>query len=208
MALNRIWENRNKGEKTAAGSFGERAEQQEKGSRGKPVGQTQLRVIKEKMQMNAVELKAFVNHSHSLIHHHLKGSQGSHCPPEPHGKSFLLQSQSAGRTRVPGSAQTQAHEDVPTGKVCQQDQQLLLIWHVQNPRCRKLSLEVQGVSFMFPSTFKLMLIPSRRGKSHRSCQQRDRTHKIIQKTTSERVVAVLRTRQWRMQQKNLGKLIW
>lgn len=75
MALNRIWENRNKGEKTAAGSFGERAEQQEKGSRGKPVAQTQLRVIKEKMQMDAVELKAFVNHSHSLIHHHLKGSQ-------------------------------------------------------------------------------------------------------------------------------------
>lgn len=76
MALNRIWENRNKGEKTAAGSFGERAEQQEKGSRRKPVAQTRLGVMKAKMQMDALELKAFVNHSHSLIHHHLKGSQG------------------------------------------------------------------------------------------------------------------------------------
>lgn len=91
--------------------------------------------------------------------------QGSHCPPE------------APRNPPEPPARCQAvSRDEPTGKICQQHQQFLLSWHLQNLPCRKLRLEVQGVSFMSPNASKLVFIPSRRGKSHRSCQLRGTTH--------------------------------
>lgn len=134
------------------------------------MAQTQLRVIEEKMQMDALELQAFVNHSRSLIHQHLKGSQSWQGRALPGQPKTLLKGQAAAE-QVPGSAHTQgcAHGESLSAKPA-----ITAPLARSKPSCRKknFSLEVQGVPLMCPDTFKF----TAEEEIPQNCQLRDTKH--------------------------------